>query len=114
MTGIQLESKPFPEDEDDAEEPDGEHVVLRRADRMGVTYEMTIPWDSILTQRGETVSGPWPGLKMRLGVAITDDDTGSGATKYLGLTPGMVLHKVMDRLWEGCCPDLLLPIRLVR
>ena len=45
---------------------------------------------------------------------VTDDDTGSGATKYLGLTPGMVLHKVMDRLWEGCCPDLLLPIRLVR
>ena len=108
------EEMPFPEDEDDAEEPDGEHVVLRRADRMGVTYEMTIPWDSILTQRGDTVSGPWPGLKMRLGVAITDDDTGSGATKYLGLTPGMVLHKVMDRLWEGCCPDLLLPIRLVR
>ena len=108
------EEMPFPEDEDDAEEPEGEHVVLRRADRMGVTYEMTIPWDSILTQRGETVSSPWPGLKMRLGVAITDDDTGSGATKYLGLTPGMVLHKVMDRLWEGCCPDLLLPIRLVR
>lgn len=108
------EELPFPEEDDEAEEPDGEHVVLRRTDRMGVTYEMTIPWDSILTQRGEAVAGPWPGLKMRLGVAITDDDTGSGATKYLGLTPGMVLHKVMDRLWEGCCPDLLLPIRLVR
>ncbi|OUU23424.1 MAG: hypothetical protein CBC13_05610 [Planctomycetia bacterium TMED53] len=107
------EAPPFPED-DEEDEPEGDHVVLRRPDNLGVVYEMTIPWTSILAQRQDFGSNPWPGLKMRIGIAITDDDTGTGATKYLGLTPGMVLHKVMDRLWEGCCPDLLLPIRLVR
>ena len=79
-------------DEEDVEEPEGEHVVLRRADRMGVTYEMTIPWDSILTQRGETVSSPWPGLKMRLGVAITDDDTGSAMADGLDARSGVPTH----------------------
>ncbi len=103
---------PFPE-EDEEEELEGEHVVMRRANSMGVTYEMTIPWTTILASRENASEKPWPGLQMGLGIAVIDDDTGTGATKYLGLTPGIVLHKEMDRLWEGCCPDLLLPIRLV-
>lgn len=112
IPGESAEELPFPEDE--PEEPEGQHVVAHRGDQEGVTYEMMIPWSSILAQRDEQMTEPWPGMKMRLGIAVTDDDTGTGATKYLGLTPGMVLHKVMERLWEGCCPDLLLPIRLIR
>lgn len=77
-------------------------------------YELTIPWSTIAEQRGETDSVPWPGMRMRIGIAVTDDDTGNGATKYLGLTPGVVLHRDLDRIWEGCCPDLMLPVRLGR
>ncbi len=106
------EVPPFEEDED--EDPEGEHVVVRRPDGMGAVYEMTIPWSSIAEQRGEDAAVPWAGLKMRLGIAVTDDDTGQGATKYIGLTPGMVLHRDLNRIWEGCSPELMLPVRLGR
>ena len=106
-------SPPFNEEEEE-EEPEGEHIVVRRADGTGAVYEMTIPWTSIAEQRGEGDSVPWLGMRMRIGLAITDDDTGRGATKYLGLTPGMVLHRDLSRIWEGCSPDLMLPVRLGR
>jgi len=106
------EVPPFEEDED--EDPEGEHVVVRRPDGMGAVYEMTIPWSTIAEQRGEDDAVPWAGMKMRLGIAVTDDDTGQGATKYIGLTPGMVLHRDLNRIWEGCSPELMLPVRLGR
>ncbi|MGE4619911.1 MAG: PQQ-binding-like beta-propeller repeat protein, partial [Planctomycetota bacterium] len=105
---------PPPFEEEEEEKPEGDHIVVRRADGTGAVYEMTIPWTSIAEQREELNSVPWPGMRMRIGIAVTDDDTGRGATKYLGLTPGMVLHKNLDRIWEGCSPDLLLPVRLGR
>ena len=89
-------------------------MVARRPDGTGSVFEMTIPWHTIASMRGESDSIPWPGMKMRIGIAVTDDDTGKGATKYLGLTPGMVLHRNLDRIWEGCSPDLMLPVRLGR
>ena len=84
------EEMPFPEDEDDAEEPEGEHVVLRRADRMGVTYEMTIPW----------IPSSLKGEKRFPALARPEDASGCRDYRrrhrwsyvYLGLTPGMVLH----------------------
>ncbi|MEE2856357.1 MAG: PQQ-binding-like beta-propeller repeat protein [Planctomycetota bacterium] len=107
------EAPPFDDDDDD-DDPEGEHVVVRRPGGTGAVYELTIPWSTIAEQRGETDSVPWPGMRMRIGIAVTDDDTGNGATKYLGLTPGVVLHRDLDRIWEGCCPDLMLPVRLGR
>lgn len=104
------DAPPPPEEEEGS--PEGEHIVVRRADGTGAIYEMTIPWTSIAEHRGETDSVPWPGMRMRIGLAVTDDDTGRGATKYLGLTPGMVLHRDLDRIWDGCSPDLMLPVRL--
>ena len=103
---------PFRDEDEDG--PEGEHIVVRKADGTGAVYEMTIPWKGIAEQRGEDDFVPWPGMRMRIGIAVTDDDTGSGATKYLALTPGMVLHRDLDRIWEGCCPDLMLPVRLDR
>ncbi|MDE0959451.1 MAG: PQQ-binding-like beta-propeller repeat protein [Planctomycetota bacterium] len=103
---------PFEAEEE--ETPDGDFVVARRPDGTGSVFEITIPWHTIATKRGESDSIPWPGMKMRIGIAVTDDDTGKGATKYLGLTPGMVLHRDLDRIWEGCAPDLMLPVRLGR
>jgi len=100
--------------DEDADDPEGEHVVVRRPGGTGAVYELTIPWSTIAEHRGETDSVPWPGMRMRIGIAITDDDTGNGATKYLGLTQGVVLHRELDRIWEGCCPDLMLPVRLGR
>lgn len=105
---------PPPFSTEDEKEPDGEHIVVRRADGTGAVYEMTIPWAGIAEERGEDDSVPWPGMRMRIGIAVTDDDTGNGATKYLGLTPGMILHRDLDRIWEGCSPDLMLPVRLDR
>lgn len=101
-------------DDEEEDSPDGEHVVVRRPDGTGSVFEMTIPWHTIASMRGDSDSIPWPGMKMRIGIAVTDDDTGKGATKYLGLTPGMVLHRNLDRIWEGCSPDLMLPVRLGR
>ena len=40
-----------------------------------------------------------------LGARVGGDGLERGATKYLAITPGILLHKRKDRLWQGFIPE---------
>ncbi|MBI4577323.1 MAG: PQQ-binding-like beta-propeller repeat protein, partial [Planctomycetes bacterium] len=87
--------------------PKGHYFVKRKDDGSGAIYEAALPW-SIFAENGaelEPLVGPPEGFRFGLDLALTDDDDGSGARKYLAWTPGLRLHRDKAKLWHGFIPE---------
>ncbi len=98
---------------EDENKPKGKYFVKRKDDGTGAIYEAEIPW-SVLASNGAKVPPParLSGFTFGFNLVVTDDDgdrdgqgVERGATKYLAITPGILLHKRKDRLWQGFIPE---------
>lgn len=106
------EPPPRPE-EDEENKPEGEYQVLRKADGSGVVYEIMIPWETFREARDEE-NLPYPGISFRMNVIVTDDDSGDGATSYLGLSVGQMIQQSSSAAFDFFSPEFFARLTLGR